>query len=67
MSKNSVITGRTAVNGGTLTADIDKAFSNQDKLIRTLKERSYLSIICFDERNLYENCRSAIHFNAGKN
>ena len=38
MSKNSVITGRTTVNGATLTTDIDKAFSNQDKLIKTLKK-----------------------------
>ncbi|MDH6252828.1 hypothetical protein M2347_002555 [Chryseobacterium sp. H1D6B] len=38
ISKNSVITGRTAVNGASLTADIDKAFSNQDKLIKTVKK-----------------------------
>lgn len=37
-SKNSVITGRNAVNGAFLNADIDKAFSNQDKLIKTLKK-----------------------------
>ncbi|MDC8106971.1 S46 family peptidase [Chryseobacterium sp. B21-037] len=38
ISKNSIITGRTAVNGASLSADIDKAFSNQDKLVRTLKK-----------------------------
>ncbi len=38
MSKNSIITGRTAVNGAALNTDIDKAFSNQDKLIKTLKK-----------------------------
>jgi hypothetical protein len=38
ISKNSVITGRTAVNGASLSTDIDKAFSNQDKLIKTLKK-----------------------------
>ncbi|WP_326984648.1 S46 family peptidase [Chryseobacterium sp. MYb264] len=37
-SKNSIITGRTAVNGASLSTDIDKAFSNQDKLIKTLKK-----------------------------
>lgn len=38
ISKNSVITGRTTVNGASLSSDIDKAFSNQDKLIKTLKK-----------------------------
>ncbi|MBK1895479.1 S46 family peptidase [Chryseobacterium paridis] len=38
ISKNSVITGRAAVNGASLSADIDKAFSNQDKLVKTLKK-----------------------------
>lgn len=38
ISKNSIITGRTAVNGASLSSDIDKAFSNQDKLIKTLKK-----------------------------
>lgn len=38
MSKNSIITGRTQVNGAALNADIDKAFSNPDKLIKTLKK-----------------------------
>ncbi|WP_419868473.1 S46 family peptidase [Chryseobacterium sp. CT-SW4] len=38
MSKNSVITGRSSVNGASLSSDIDKAFSNQDKLIKTLKK-----------------------------
>lgn len=37
-SKNSVITGRSAVNGASLSTDIDKAFSNQDKLIKTIKK-----------------------------
>lgn len=38
ISKNSVITGRSAVNGASLSTDIDKAFSNQDKLIKTIKK-----------------------------
>lgn len=38
MSKNSVITGRNQVNGAALNADIEKAFSNQDKLIKTIKK-----------------------------
>jgi len=38
MSKNSVITGRSMVNGASLNADIDKAFSDQDKLITTIKK-----------------------------
>ncbi len=38
MSKNSIITGRAQVNGAALNADIDKAFSNPDKLIKTLKK-----------------------------
>jgi len=38
LSKNSVITGRSSVNGAALNADIDKAFSNQDKLIKTIKK-----------------------------
>ncbi|MPT31734.1 MAG: serine protease, partial [Chryseobacterium sp.] len=37
-SKNSVITGRTDVNGASTSKDIEKAFSNQDKLIKTLKK-----------------------------
>ncbi|MCW3161401.1 S46 family peptidase [Chryseobacterium oryctis] len=37
-SKNSIITGRATVNGASLSTDIDKAFSNQDKLIKTLKK-----------------------------
>ncbi len=37
-SKNSIITGRSEVNGASLSKDIDKAFSNQDKLIKTLKK-----------------------------
>lgn len=37
-SKNSIITGRSDVNGASLSKDIDKAFSNQDKLIKTLKK-----------------------------
>jgi hypothetical protein len=38
LSKNSVITGRSQVNGAALNADIEKAFSNQDKLIKTIKK-----------------------------
>jgi len=38
MSKNSVISGRAEVNGTALNRDIEKAFSNQDKLIKTLKK-----------------------------
>lgn len=38
LSKNSVITGRSQVNGATLNSDIEKAFSNQDKLIKTIKK-----------------------------
>jgi hypothetical protein len=38
ISKNSVITGRSDVNGASLSTDIDKAFSNQDKLIKTIKK-----------------------------
>ncbi|EJL74264.1 S46 family peptidase [Chryseobacterium populi] len=38
ISKNSIITGRAAVNGASLSTDVDKAFSNQDKLIKTLKK-----------------------------
>lgn len=37
-SKNSIITGRSEVNGALLSKDIDKAFSNPDKLIKTLKK-----------------------------
>ncbi|WBV60089.1 S46 family peptidase [Chryseobacterium camelliae] len=37
-SKNSIITGRADVNGASVTKDIEKAFSNQDKLIKTLKK-----------------------------
>jgi hypothetical protein len=48
ISKNSIITGRTAVNGAMLSTDIEKAFSNQDKLIKNLKKdpvyQLYLSI-----------------------
>lgn len=38
ISKNSIITGRSEVNGASLSGDINKAFSNQDKLIKTLKK-----------------------------
>lgn len=38
ISKNSIITGRATVNGASLSTDIDKAFSNQDKLVKTLKK-----------------------------
>lgn len=38
LSKNSIITGRSQVNGATLNGDIEKAFSNQDKLIKTIKK-----------------------------
>lgn len=38
LSKNSVITGRSQVNGAALNGDIEKAFSNQDKLIKTIKK-----------------------------
>ncbi|MCU7618576.1 S46 family peptidase [Chryseobacterium sp. PBS4-4] len=38
ISKNSIITGRSDVNGASLSTDIDKAFSNQDKLIKTIKK-----------------------------
>jgi len=38
ISKNSIITGRSEVNGAYLSQDIDKAFSNQDKLIKNLKK-----------------------------
>ncbi len=37
-SKNSIITGRTEVNGASTSKDIEKALSNQDKLIKTLKK-----------------------------
>ncbi|WP_312077322.1 S46 family peptidase [Chryseobacterium sp.] len=38
LSKNSIITGRSQVNGASLSMDIDKAFSNQDKLIKAIKK-----------------------------
>ncbi|KNB61127.1 S46 family peptidase [Chryseobacterium sp. Hurlbut01] len=38
ISKNSVITGRSEVNGASLSGDIEKAFSNQDKLIKIIKK-----------------------------
>lgn len=38
LSKNSVITGRSNVNGASLSENIDKAFSNQDNLIKTIKK-----------------------------
>jgi len=38
MSKNSIISGRSEVNGASLSEDIDKAFSNPDKLVKTLKK-----------------------------
>ena len=38
LSKNSVITGRSEVNGASLSSDIDKAFSNPDKLIKAIKK-----------------------------
>ncbi|MCD1118157.1 S46 family peptidase [Chryseobacterium turcicum] len=38
LSKNSVITGRSQVNGAALNGDIEKAFSSQDKLIKTIKK-----------------------------
>lgn len=38
ISKNSVITGRSDVNGASLSENIDKAFSNPDKLIKTIKK-----------------------------
>lgn len=38
ISKNSIITGRSEVNGASLNVDIEKAFSNQDKLIKTIKK-----------------------------
>jgi len=37
-SKNSIITGRTEVNGASTSKDIEKALSNQDKFIKTLKK-----------------------------
>jgi hypothetical protein len=37
-SKNSIITGRTEVNGASASKDFEKAISNQDKLIKTLKK-----------------------------
>ncbi|WP_144282329.1 S46 family peptidase [Chryseobacterium echinoideorum] len=38
LSKNSVITGRKYVNGASLSENIDKAFSDQDNLIKTIKK-----------------------------
>src|SRR5690606_10074931 len=38
ISKNSIITGRSNINGASLAQDIDKAFSNQDELVKTLKK-----------------------------
>lgn len=38
ISKNSIITGRSDINGASLAQDIDKAFSNQDELVKTLKK-----------------------------
>ncbi|MBB4807713.1 hypothetical protein HNP38_003029 [Chryseobacterium defluvii] len=37
VSKSSVITGRSEVNGASLSQDIEKAFSDQDQLIKTIK------------------------------
>lgn len=37
LSKNSVITGRSTVNGASLSSDIDKAFSNQEQLVKAIK------------------------------
>ena len=52
MSKNSIITGRTQVNGAALNADIDKAFSNPDKLIKTLKKDPVFQLY-FTMREMY--------------
>ncbi|MEG0760997.1 S46 family peptidase [Chryseobacterium sp.] len=38
LSKNSVITGRSEVNGASLSSDIDKAFSNPDQLVTAIKK-----------------------------
>ncbi|WP_262151787.1 S46 family peptidase [Chryseobacterium foetidum] len=38
LSKNSVITGRSEINGASLSGDIDKAFSNPDKLVKAIKK-----------------------------
>ena len=38
ISKNSVITGRSEVNGASLSTNIDKAFDNQSNLVETIKK-----------------------------
>ncbi|WP_312342664.1 S46 family peptidase [Chryseobacterium binzhouense] len=52
LSKNSVITGRSNVNGASLSENIDKAFSNQDNLIKTIKKDSVYELF-MNIRNTY--------------
>ncbi|WP_312090566.1 S46 family peptidase [Chryseobacterium sp.] len=52
ISKNSVITGRSSVNGASLSENIDKAFSNQENLISTLK-KDPVFLLFANVRNAY--------------
>ena len=52
ISKNSVITGRSNVNGASLSENIDKAFSNQENLISTLK-KDPVFLLFANVRNAY--------------
>ncbi|QQV03780.1 MULTISPECIES: S46 family peptidase [Chryseobacterium] len=52
LSKNSVITGRSNVNGASLSENIDKAFSNQENLIKTIKKDPVYELF-MNMRNTY--------------
>lgn len=52
LSKNSVITGRSNVNGASLSENIDKAFSNQENLIKTIKKDPVYELF-INMRNTY--------------
>ncbi|UOE39208.1 S46 family peptidase [Chryseobacterium oryzae] len=52
ISKNSVITGRSNVNGASLSENIDKAFSNQENLIIALK-KDPVFLLFANVRNAY--------------
>ena len=44
LSKNSIITGRAALNGATVNKDIDKVFANPTELVKNLKNDPLLQL-----------------------
>ncbi|WP_409258624.1 S46 family peptidase [Riemerella anatipestifer] len=57
-SKNSVITGRKALNGAYVTSDLDKVFQNKDALVKELNSDPLLGVLAMLQTTYVQGTQS---------